>query len=495
MINLRFVAGKLLLLPLGIGNFLLLAAGLAGAMTWSFAELVDLGSSDPWKGFLVSLMVFSRMVTVTFIVFGGLAWFIRRKKSVILSARLDVRAENARSWFFGVITVLIVHGFLAILFLLQVLPLFHENIAILEGWGVWGGLRRGGDYSGIFLVPVFGIFLLTGLAFMTALTFVAGVLAFLGNLLLGPEDHSRILLRSIWLQAASILGLFFTLTFLESGVQVVTEHFVGPDTLEFKANILHWLNKEQVVFAPMAKHFALLLPGFIVCEAVVLWKSNEQKSMDAEAPTQLSAEKPMAEPNTIELSNVFVETDERFRHEEYLVKYRFFSNPLYKVFDIYDSNNEPAFTARMNGLSLFKRSIRVYSTDKEGAETLTISGRRLLRFPNSFDITCCPKSRKVGIFKKSPVGWSIADEYGRNIASLKLEESSWGSFKGQIMAGHLSVCKYIFQNPIRPIITISFRDDPTIVFDRKLGIGLALVLGFQAVAFNQPYSDVSSYSN
>jgi len=78
---------------------------------------------------------------------------------------------------------------------------------------------------------------------------------------------------------------------------------------------------------------------------------------------------------------------------------------------------------------------------------------------------------------------------------MKVEEGTWGSTKGQIWIGRMPVCTYIFQNMIRPIIMIDLFDDSGAAFDKKLGIGLALVLGFQSVAFNDPTSDSTPSSS
>jgi hypothetical protein len=45
------------------------------------------------------------------------------------------------------------------------------------------------------------------------------------------------------------------------------------------------------------------------------------------------------------------------------------------------------------------------------------------------------------------------------------------------------------QNILRPLLMIHFPEDSPRGFDRKLGIGLALVVCFQSVAFNYTYGD------
>lgn len=491
MLALKTLAGKLLLVPLAIENGLVLVVGLAGVIMWLIGEVVEVGPSDPWQAFMASWLTFSRRVTLTFLILGGLAWFLGRVRSRTLAAPIDTDGKASQAWFSLVAVILVVHGAFAAIFAHPLLPLFQQNIRLLQSWGAWEGLRSGGEFSGIFLVPVFGILLAPGLAAMTALAFIAGAAASLGYLFLGLEESSRVLLRSICLQIAFVLGLFFTHALFEAGSRIVTEGFTGPDALELKAYVLPWLSGQTAVFAPMAQRFAWLLPGFFICAAVVLRKGHEKELKNNEVPMQFSEEIPTAESTQTELPGSFLETDERFKHKSYLIKWKFFSSPFYKVFDVYDSDNKLAFVARMNGLSLLTRVITVYAVGKEQAETLSIIGRRFFRFPNMFDMTYCPTNKKVGTFKNGPSGWTIMDEYGRQIAMMKLEEATSGSAKCQILMGRLSVCKYVFQNIIRPIIRIDFPDDSVVVFDKKLGIGLALVLGFQSVAFNYPTSDYS----
>ena len=484
---LKTLAGKLLLVPLALENGIVLAAGLAGGIMWLAGGMVEVGSSDPWQALLTSWLTFFRRLTFTFLLLGGLAWFLRRVKSRTLASSLGAEAEASQSWFFLVRVILAAQGFLAAIFAHPLLPLFQENIQLLQSWGIWEGLRRGGEFSGVFLVPVLGILLAPGLAAMAAIAFIAGAGATLGYLCLGLGGSPRVLLRSICLQTAFLLGLYFTHPLFEAGIRMANEGFPGADALELKARALPWLAGQISVLFPLAQRLAWLLPGFLICAAVVLRKAREKERGGAEKAIQFPEEIPTAESAQIESPGSFFETDERFNHKSYLIKWRFFSNPLYKVFDVFDSDNKLIFVARMNGLTLFTRNIRIYAAEKEQEETLFIIGRRFIRFPNMFALTYCPTNKIVGTFKNSHAGWVILDEYGRKIAAMKSEEMALGSAKWQLLVGRLSVCKYTFQNILKPILTINFPEDSAAAFDRKLAIGLALVLGFQAVAFNYSY--------
>jgi len=491
----KTLVGKLLLVPLAIENWLVLAIGLAGVLTWISGELVEIESSDPWGALLSSCLIFFRRMTVTFLILGGLAWFLNRVRRRALSAPIRAEVETPQAWFFLVSVILGVQGALAGIFAQPLISLIPENIQLLQSWGVWEGLRHGRELSGIFLIPVLGILLAPGLGAMTGFAFIWGAAVSLGYLFLRLEESWPVLLRSICLQIAFLLGLFFTQDLFDAGGRIVAEGFTGPDALELKAKVLPWLNGQKAVFSPMARRFAWLLPGFFICAAVILQKAWEKGWRDEEKEMPFMGKAPAEESAQVELSRNFVETDERFNHRNYLIKYKFFSNPLYKVFDIFDSDNKLVFVARMNALSLLTRVITVYGAGKEDGETLSIIGRRLVRFPNIFDMVDCPTNKKVGSFKQSHTGWMIMDEYGRQIAAMKVEEGTWGSTKGQIWIGRMPVCTYIFQNMIRPIIMIDLFDDSGAAFDKKLGIGLALVLGFQSVAFNDPTSDSTPSSS
>lgn len=492
---LKTLVGKLLLVPLAIENWLILAIGLAGVLTWLSVELVEIESSDPWGALLSSCLIFFRRMTLAFLILGGLAWLLNRVRRHALSDPIRAGAETRQAWVFLVSVILVVHGALAGIFAQPLISLIPENIQLLQSWGVWEGIRHGRELSGIFLVPVLGILIAPGLGAMTSFTFIWGAVASLGHLFLRLEDSWRVLLRSICLQIAFLLGLFFTQDLFDTGARLVAETFSGPDALELKNQVLPWLDGQKAVFSPMAQRFAWLLPGFFICAALILLKAWERGWRDEKKEMPFIEKAPVEESSLVELSRNFVETDERFKHRTYLIKYKFFSNPLYKVFDIFDSNNKLIFAARMNALSLFTRVITIYGTRKKDGETLSISGRRLIRFPNIFDMVDCPTNKKVGSFKHSHTGWMIMDEYERQIAVMKVEEGTWGSTKGQIWIGRMPVCKYIFQNMIRPIIMIEFFVDSGAEFDKKLGIGLALVLGFQSVAFSDPTSDSSPSSS
>lgn len=286
MMTLKTLAGKLVLVPLAIENGLVLVVGLAGAIMWLSGEVLQGGSSDPWEAFLASWLTFSKRVTVTFLVFGGLAWFLRRVRSRTLTAPIGVGGEASQSWLFLVSVILVVHGVLATFFAHPLLLLFQDNIKLLQSWGVWEGLQRGGEFSVIFLVPVFGILLAPGLAAMTAFAFIVGATASLGYLVMGLEESPRVLLRSICLEIAFLLGLFFTSALFETGSRTITEGFTGPDALELKARVLPWLAGQINVLGPMAQRFAWLLPGFFFSAAVVLWKAHKKELGDKGIPMQ-----------------------------------------------------------------------------------------------------------------------------------------------------------------------------------------------------------------
>jgi hypothetical protein len=411
-----------------------------------------------------------------------LAWYLRRARSWTLSAIVGAEAATAQPWFFLVTVILIAHGALAAFFSLPVLDLLQENIRLLQSWGVWEGLRRGGEFSGLALVPAFGILLAPGLAALAAIAFIAGAIASLGHLFLALGGAPRVILRSICLQIAFLLGLFFTEALFEAGSRLVSGGVTGPEAAELKARVLPWLAGQTAVLFPLASRLACLLPGFFLCAAIVFRKAREKELGEKEMP--FPEETAMAESAPPEMPGTFLETDERFKDETYFIKWKFFSNPFYKVFEVYDSDSKLAFVARMNGLSLLTRAIKVQAAGKEKEETLSIVGRRFILFPNLFDITYCPTNKTIGTFKNSPAGWMIMDGYGRRIALLKSDEAPLGTFRYQILMGRLSVGKYMFQNLISPTMVIDFPDDSAGVFDKKLGIGLALVLSFKAVAFN-----------
>ena len=270
---------------------------------------------------------------------------------------------------------------------------------------------------------------------------------------------------------------------------MVTEGFAGPDGLELKAYVIPWLAGQAAVLAPISQRLAWLLPGFLISAAVVLRKAHGKQLGGAETRMQSPDEIPTAESSHIELPVRILGTEERLKYKRYLIKWKFLSNPFYKTFEVYDEDNTLAFITRMNGLNLLTRVIKVYPAGNGNIETFSIIGRRFIRFPDRFEMTYCPTDQRVGSFKKSPAGWMIMNASERQVAAMKVEDAAWGFAKCQIVTGHLSVCKFLFQNITRPTMTIEFSDDPPIHFDRNLGIGLGLVLCFEAVAFNDTYAN------
>ena len=156
------------------------------------------GPSESLESFLFSFIRFFRLVTITFLIFGGLAWFISWTKTRILSLH-GSRGEE--------LPAMVLSGYRD--------PVGgrspcrrccapSSSAGPGKHWaptklGAWKGLRRGGEFSGIYFVPVFGILLAPALGVMTALAFIAGAAASLGYLLMGLEGSPRVLIRSICL--------------------------------------------------------------------------------------------------------------------------------------------------------------------------------------------------------------------------------------------------------------------------------------------------------
>ncbi len=490
--TLRSFVGRLLLLPLVLENLFLLAFGLSGATVWFTGEFIELKTSDPWGQLLSSLLTFSHRVSLTFLILGGLALSVSWINSGVLAVPPWTREEDSRPWYFLVAAVLTLHGGLAIGFTYQCLPQFQENVAILQGWGFREALQSGGELSSLSLIPVVTILLASFLSALTGLAFITGAFASLGYLLLELDDYFRVLLRGVCLQIAFLLSLYFTLTLFDSSTHFVTEQFMDVGVLRWKAPVLLWLATQTDALASTVWRFTCLLPGFLLCGAGSLWKARQVEWKGQETIMRFEQEVSTAEPTPIQLSGTFSETDKSFEAGDYLIKYRFLSNPCCKVFDIYDPENKLVFIARMYSMSLLNRTIKVHAARNEAGQILVISGRRFLRFPNIFNVTHCPTNKKVGVLKRSVTGWVITDKCGRIVATMKPERAVPGFEEFQLVVDQGSACRYTIQNLIRPIIRVRFDEDSLAVFDRKLGISLALVLGFHSVVFNFSSDDSGS---
>jgi hypothetical protein len=283
MMTLKTFAGKLFLAVLAIENAVVFVIGLIGVLMWFSGEALKGESSGPWEAFLASWLTFSRRVTLTFLIFGGLALLLRWVRSRTLTAPIVKDAEHSQVWFFLVTAILAVCGVLAVFFAQPLLLLFQEDIELLQSWGVWKGLP--GEFGLIAFIPVFGILFAPGLAAMTALSFIAGAAASLAYIVLGLNESLRVLLRSICLQIPCLMGLLFTQALFET-VRRIVEGFTGPDAMEFETDVLPWLAGQMNVLGPMAQQLAWLLPGFFFSAAVVLWKAHKKELGNNEIPMQ-----------------------------------------------------------------------------------------------------------------------------------------------------------------------------------------------------------------
>jgi len=276
--TLRILVGKLLLLPIAVENLIILAAALAGAVTWFSGELVQVSSSDPFQAFLAAFLTFARRVTLTFLIFGGFAWILGWIRIRTLSAPLGVKAESYPPWFFLVILILASSGALAGVFARPLPLMVQDGIRLLQSWEVWENVQPGDQLSGIYFLPVLGILLGPGLAAMAAVAFIGGSFAASGYLLLNLEGSLRVLLRSICLQIALLLALFFVLDFFDTAISIANKGFTEPDAVELRVRILPWLSGQADQLAPIARRFTWLLPGFLICAAITLRKAHEGES-------------------------------------------------------------------------------------------------------------------------------------------------------------------------------------------------------------------------
>ena len=104
---------------------------------------------------------------------------------------------------------------------------------------------------------------------MTALSFIAGAAASLACLFLGLHDSPRVLLRSVCLQIAFLLGLLVTQALLET-VRAIIEGYTGRGAMEFETTLLPWLAGQIAVLGAMTLRLTWLLPGSFLSAAAVL---------------------------------------------------------------------------------------------------------------------------------------------------------------------------------------------------------------------------------
>ena len=181
-----------------------------------------------------------------------------------------------------------------------------------------------------------------------------------------------------------------------------------------------------------------------------------------------------------------------FQHNQYLVRRKVFTIAGAK-FHVFDPVGNLVFFSRMKAFKL-REDIRLYHDESMNRELLLIKARQIIDFSAAYDVFDAATREKVGVFKRKGLKsllrdeWFIMDADDREIGVIR-EDSLFKSllrrfltnlipqtYHAEIQGTTVCVYKQNF-NPFVLKLNVDFSMDARSLFDRRLGIAGAILLG------------------
>jgi hypothetical protein len=181
-----------------------------------------------------------------------------------------------------------------------------------------------------------------------------------------------------------------------------------------------------------------------------------------------------------------------FEQNHFLVRRKIFTIAGAK-FHVFDSAGHLVFYSRMKAFKL-REDIRLFRDESMGEELLLIKARQIIDFSAAYDVFDSRTREKIGVFKRKGLKsilrdeWFIMDAGDREIGVIR-EDSLLKSllrrfltnlipqtFHAEIQETTVCVYKQNF-NPFVLKLNVDFSSDTRSLFDHRLGLAGAILLG------------------
>ncbi|MBE0664214.1 MAG: hypothetical protein E4H23_08195 [Chrysiogenales bacterium] len=181
-----------------------------------------------------------------------------------------------------------------------------------------------------------------------------------------------------------------------------------------------------------------------------------------------------------------------FQHNQYLVRRKVFTIAGAK-FHVFDPAGNLVFFSKMKAFKL-REDIRLYHDESMNRELLLIKARQIIDFSAAYDVFDAATREKVGVFKRKGLKsilrdeWFIMDAGDHEIGVIR-EDSLLKSllrrfltnlipqtYHAEIQGTTVCIYKQNF-NPFVLKLNVDFSMDTRSLFDRRLGIAGAILLG------------------
>jgi hypothetical protein len=181
--------------------------------------------------------------------------------------------------------------------------------------------------------------------------------------------------------------------------------------------------------------------------------------------------------------------DTIFGHSQYLVRRKVFTIAGAK-FHIFDPAGNLVFFSKMKAFKL-REDIRLYRDENMSEELLLIKARQIIDFSAAYDVFDARTLEKIGVFKRKGMKsilrdeWLIMDAGDREIREDSLFKALLRrsltnlipqTYHAEIQETTVCVYKQNF-NPFVFKLNVDFSSDLRSLFDHRLGIAAAILLG------------------
>jgi hypothetical protein len=454
----------------------MLLAGLGGAITFFPGEAPEILPADSLGNFLKDFFGFLHKSTATFFIGGATGILLGLMRKPTLTAATGGVAASA--WLGLAALILLVQTGMTAFFAHPIAGLIREDIDLFKLLET--ELQTGGRAGEMTLVPVGALFFGVGLAAASSLVFLIGAVCPLFYVLFNIEGAPRLCLRTACLQIAWLMVLFYLQDLLQASGRLLTV----PGNLDITVHA--WFMSQKAAIASVSRQLSWLFPGFLISTTIVVFKARQSVG---DAGGGLSGADAMVAVPTAHAPVSAPLPDRWLDQDFYSIKYKFLSNPLYKVFSLGSLEEPQLLIARMAVWRLLTRIISlrpVHPQAGKPAVALTIIGHRILLFPKIF-VVAESTGQKLGTLVLGPVGWLISDPSGTQIGSVQVEGHRTMAYG--VFFRDRRICRMRFERIMRPTAILDFEGMNAKVPEKKLCIALAFVECFKSVAFNyQHYS-------
>ncbi len=496
----------------------MLAAGAASlALKFSLEALAD-ASSEAWVNLV---RVFASKLGITFLLMGSAAfvllmlpgWFgFDRKGSSDTEAE-----EEIGGWLIFLALSLVALPLVALAVASPLISLWAELAnRVVDDFGGWQELTEalGSQFGGLVLGPLFGGALPGLLECAPLFAFIASSAGLLILFSLRAREFPSAFLAWVLIQAACVLGSFYTIDLLANFTPALLNQLRG-DSAQEALDFADWIRRHDEMVRPTVIRFAWIFLGYLVWAPALLVSHRAKRTFTVEAygarsrtvivpslnsiPARLAetrffrAARPVAydagaqaeRPQPKTPSSDAAQLADGLRYSTFVVRpilslKTVLTNPEYKILaPVNGPGQEVVFYCRTKpGFFTLGFPLRVVTAAGE-REVLLITKRRISLTSLAYTVRVPPAQETLGVFVRTDFGgtlWLLIGGDGRQIGWV----ARVGIFPKRYQAhiDEVPVCDFICTEKLlgRYHVEISFAEESDRTLDKRLGLAFGVLL-------------------